>query len=62
MNKMIHYEHGESGIELTIVANAMRNGEIEIEEIVHKGEDILPIVGDDLLVEIELYCGDVLID
>lgn len=59
---MIHYEHGESGIELTIVANVMRNGEIEIEEIVHKGEDILPIVGDDLLVEIELYCGDVLID
>ena len=62
MNKMIHYEHGESGIELTVVANAVRNGEIEIEEIVHKGEDILPIVGDDLLVEIELYCGDVLID
>lgn len=62
MNKMIHYEHGESGIELTVVANATRNGEIEIEGIVHKGEDILPIVGDDLLVEIELYCGDVLID
>lgn len=59
---MIHYEHGESGIELTIVANVMRNGEIEIEEIIHKGEDILPIIGDDLLVEIELYCGDVLID
>ncbi len=62
MNKIIYYEHGETGIELTVVANAMRNGEIEIEAIVHKGEDILPIVGDDLLVEIELYCGDVLID
>lgn len=62
MNKIIYYEQGETGIELTIVANAMRNGEIEIEAIVHKGEDILPIVGDDILVEIELYCGDVLID
>jgi hypothetical protein len=62
MNKIIHYEHGESGIELTVVANGVRNGEIEIEEIIHKGEDILPIIGDDLLVEIELYCGDVLID
>lgn len=62
MNKIIYYEQGETGIELTIVANAMRNGEIEIEAIIHKGEDILPIVGDDILVEIELYCGDVLID
>lgn len=62
MNKIIYYEQGETGIELTIVANAMRNGEIEIEAIVHKGENILPLVGDDLLVEIELYCGDVLID
>lgn len=62
MNKIIYYEQGETGIELTIVANTMRNGEIEIEAIVHKGENILPLVGDDLLVEIELYCGDVLID
>ena len=62
MNKIIHYEHWETGIELTIVANTLRNGEIEIEAILHKGEDILPIVGDDLLVDIELYCGDVLID
>ena len=62
MNKIIHYEHGDTGIELTIVANVMRNGEIEIKAIVHKGENILPILGDDLLVEIELYCGDALID
>lgn len=62
MNKIIHYEHGETGIELTVIANATRKGEIEIKAILHKGEDILPIVGDDLLVEIELYCGDVLID
>lgn len=61
MNKIIHYEHGETGIELTVVANTMRNGEIEIEAIIHKEEDILPIVGDDLRVDIELYCGDVLI-
>lgn len=62
MNKIIYYEQGETGIELTIVANTFSNGEIEIEAIVHKGENILPLVGDDLLVEIELYCGDVLID
>jgi hypothetical protein len=62
MNKIIHYEHGETGIELTIVANTIRNGEIEIEAIIHKGENILPLVGDDLRVDIELYCGDVLID
>lgn len=62
MNKIIHYEHWETGIELTIVANTISDGEIEIEAILHKEEDILPIVGDDLLVDIELYCGDVLID
>ena len=62
MNKIIHYEHGETGIELTIVANTIRNGDIEIEAVIHEGEDILPLMGNDLLVEIELYCGDVLID
>jgi hypothetical protein len=62
MNKIIHCEHWETGIELTIVANTLKNGEIEIKAILHKGEDILPIVGDDLLVDIELYCGDVLIN
>lgn len=62
MNKIIHFEHGETGIELTVVADITRNDEIEIKAIIHKGEDILPLVGDDLLVEIELYCGDALLN
>jgi len=62
MNNIIHFEHGETGIELTIIANNIGNGEIEIEAIIHEGENILPLVGDDLLTEIELYCGDALID
>ena len=62
MNKIIHFEHGETGIELTVVVDTIGDGEIEIKAIIHKGEDILPIVGDDLLVDIELYCGDALID
>lgn len=62
MNNIIHFKHGETGIELTVVVNAMSNDEIEIEAVIHNGEDILPIIGDDLLLDIELYCNDALID
>jgi hypothetical protein len=62
MDKIIHFKHGETGIELTVVADTTGDDEIEIKAIIHKGENILPLVGDDLLVEIELYCGDALLN
>lgn len=56
MNKYVPYIHGDTGIELSIVVDLTKSGDVEIKKVVHNGEDILPILGEDVIIDMELYC------
>lgn len=58
MNRQLRYEHGETGIVLMIIADVNKSGNIELKKVFHKGEDILPLLGEDITVDIEMYCDD----
>jgi len=58
MNKRIAYVHGETGIELIVIADFGRSGDIELKEVIHCGEDILSLLGEDMIIDIEMFCED----
>jgi len=58
MDKYIRYTHGETGIALLILADISDDGNVDIKKVLHKGEDILPLLGEDIIVDIELFVED----
>lgn len=62
MNRQIRYVHGETGIELILIVDTNNSGDIELKKVYHKGENILPILGEDITVDIEMFCENCLID
>lgn len=60
MNNYVTYIHGETGLTLGVIAEKDRYGEVEVKGVFLNKQNILPILSDDVIVNIELFIGDYL--
>lgn len=60
MNKHIVFTHSETGLQLMVVADFSKGGDIELKKVYHKGENILALLGEDITTDIQLFCEDYL--
>lgn len=56
MRQQLIYTHGETGIELHVTAHYSASGDITLSAVhVRSRENILPLLGEDTIVDIELF-------
>lgn len=60
MNNYVTYIHGETGLTLGVIAEKNMHGEVEVKGVFLNKQNILPILSDDVVVDIELFIGDYL--
>lgn len=55
MNNYVKYTHGETGIVLGVMADRDKSGEVDIKGVFLEKKNILPLISDDLVIDIQLF-------